>query len=519
VNLEADIYFPEDQGVIQIENFGVHIDADGTVLYGMLIEAVMDRIKDGVSLDHLSRLLVDIHQDSSRTVDSFISTVQLKYLDLIFSGDRMNRDKMNIILCDAIVPTMSAMLYMDGGERENELKQVIGSTKIAYDISDEDVIIFGAKGILVGGKNARVHDRTLVTYAAIKTKDMFATSFYARVYLLLDRMAVIRHMLRGDGEFEADPQMIRNSALALMKASAEVLQLEEVHAYLKESLSTMKLPEKPKDKAGVKLFQYLDIGMFRHNLQKRVTDLSKTVNAAKQELEILSHMQKNCVSDRALEGLDVLNDYTNNIQEVLCDVQSGKQMTYLLAMVISGELAFQILDRMTGTWTVISPGYTASLDTFFGSPFLWFILSVLVWGIVWQAYRQHMKRYNTTVGRANNVNLIILEKMHSTKALEAYLETKGATKEKVRYTAKTDGSTYAYTWKETDSKIWRGGALPTITIEFDFIGGFLLTINAQVDKGSEAPKPEELREEIMHDLHAIGALEMPEEEDDGEEYE
>jgi len=313
--------------------------------------------------------------------------------------------------------------------------------------------------------------------------------------------------------------MIRNSALALMKASAEVLQLEEVHAYLKESLSTMKLPEKPKDKAGVKLFQYLDIGMFRHNLQKRVTDLSKTVNAAKQELEILSHMQKNCVSDRALEGLDVLNDYTNNIQEVLCDVQSGKQMTYLLAMVISGELAFQILDRMTGTWTVISPGYTASLDTFFGSPFLWFILSVLVWGIVWQAYRQHMKRYNTTVGRANNVNLIILEKMHSTKALEAYLETKGATKEKVRYTAKTDGSTYAYTWKETDSKIWRGGALPTITIEFDFIGGFLLTINAQVDKGSEAPKPEELREEIMHDLHAIGALEMPEEEDDGEEYE
>lgn len=86
VNLEADIYFPEDQGVIQVENFGVHLNADGSVLYGMQIEAVMDRVKDGISLDHLSRLLVDIHQDSSRTVDSFISTVQLKYLDLIFSG-------------------------------------------------------------------------------------------------------------------------------------------------------------------------------------------------------------------------------------------------------------------------------------------------------------------------------------------------------------------------------------------------------------------------------------------------
>jgi len=31
VNIEADIYFPEDEGVVQIENFGVHVCHDGTV--------------------------------------------------------------------------------------------------------------------------------------------------------------------------------------------------------------------------------------------------------------------------------------------------------------------------------------------------------------------------------------------------------------------------------------------------------------------------------------------------------
>ena len=67
------------------------------------------------------------------------------------AGDRLNRDKVNIILCDLIVPTMDAGLYMDGGEKENELKQVIGVTKVAYDISAEDVIIFGRNGILVAG--------------------------------------------------------------------------------------------------------------------------------------------------------------------------------------------------------------------------------------------------------------------------------------------------------------------------------------------------------------------------------
>merc|ERR1719498_42030 len=129
VNLEADIYFPEDQGVIQIENFGIHMNADGTILYGMLIESVMDRVLDGISLDHLARLIVDVHQDSSRVVDSYVSTTQLRYLDLIFSGDRLNRDKVNIILCDQMVPVQSAVRYLDGNAMENEIKQVLGTTK------------------------------------------------------------------------------------------------------------------------------------------------------------------------------------------------------------------------------------------------------------------------------------------------------------------------------------------------------------------------------------------------------
>ena len=45
--------------------FGVSINYTGTCFYGMQIEAVLDRIKDNLSLDHLSRLLVDVHQDSS----------------------------------------------------------------------------------------------------------------------------------------------------------------------------------------------------------------------------------------------------------------------------------------------------------------------------------------------------------------------------------------------------------------------------------------------------------------------
>lgn len=35
---------------------------------------------------------------------------------------------------------------MDKGEYENELKQVLGDTRAAFDISEHDTLIFGAHG-------------------------------------------------------------------------------------------------------------------------------------------------------------------------------------------------------------------------------------------------------------------------------------------------------------------------------------------------------------------------------------
>lgn len=112
LNFEAEVNFPEDEGIKQIEQFGVHVNDDGmhkkiiitsslssacaclfflsslflsslpslslplsssllplshsllsgTVCYGLQMEGIMDRDKHRVSLDHLARVLTDIHQ-------------------------------------------------------------------------------------------------------------------------------------------------------------------------------------------------------------------------------------------------------------------------------------------------------------------------------------------------------------------------------------------------------------------------------------------------------------------------
>jgi hypothetical protein len=43
INFEAEINYPEEEGIVQVENFGIHLNVDGTVLYGIKVEAIMDR--------------------------------------------------------------------------------------------------------------------------------------------------------------------------------------------------------------------------------------------------------------------------------------------------------------------------------------------------------------------------------------------------------------------------------------------------------------------------------------------
>ena len=84
----------------------------------------MDRIKDNLSLDHLSRLLVDVEDDSSKIINSVISHRQRKSLEFIYCDSPLRRTKMRLLVANEMTPHLTADEYLDQGEYENELKQV-----------------------------------------------------------------------------------------------------------------------------------------------------------------------------------------------------------------------------------------------------------------------------------------------------------------------------------------------------------------------------------------------------------
>jgi WD repeat-containing protein 35 len=99
INFEANIKFEESPGIIQVEEFGMHVSCEGFICYAMKVEAINERLSDDISIDLLSRLLVDVCDDSSAIAQSLLSFYQKSLLEMVYNGDQDKREKFNLLVC------------------------------------------------------------------------------------------------------------------------------------------------------------------------------------------------------------------------------------------------------------------------------------------------------------------------------------------------------------------------------------------------------------------------------------
>ena len=62
-------------------------------------------------------------------LDDLLSPTQRAILDVVYRRNPQDRTKYKVVFCDKAEPVLKAASYMDQGEYENELKQVIGILK------------------------------------------------------------------------------------------------------------------------------------------------------------------------------------------------------------------------------------------------------------------------------------------------------------------------------------------------------------------------------------------------------
>ncbi|TMW62516.1 hypothetical protein Poli38472_005134 [Pythium oligandrum] len=509
VNFEADIHFPEAPGVVQVETFGCSLTAAGSCFYGMQVEAIMDRIKDNISLDHLSRLLVDVHMDSSKIVDSVLSAYQRSLLNLIFSGQAASRNKINLIIANEITPHLTAEEYMDKGEYENELKQVIGDTRAAFDISEHDTLIFGAYGLLIAGPNSRHHEPLLCSFLQYESMNLFTQNFFARMFIIVDEMAQVRELI---DTATKDPNRLRQIRDRLAVLSKEVIILEETLGYLKESLDEAIVPPEPPEQAGRALYERLQLGLLANQLKRRVKDLHKNMAGARHELEVLNEMATIVSNDRDFQQNEAIRMQTR----ALCELQEVNERTaatlLLIQVMLAGLLAFSLLDRVTGYWTLTETDWMKSFleVMMYANPGLWFFFSLLIWGIVGAAivvllrYLGFKSRGIVSIKLERKVPIYL-------KNLSAFLRTKLLEDETHHFEGGIKVAKVI--WTEKDKKEW-GGSAPTIELEYDEENGFMLRIGISYMKRKAAKalafNSNELYTRLMQELDKAKIFVNPE---------
>ncbi|KAE8877282.1 hypothetical protein PF005_g11302 [Phytophthora fragariae] len=395
INFEAEINFPEDDGIVQVENFGIHLNVDGTIFYGIKVDAILDKRADRISVDLLSRLLVDIHQDSSEIMDDLLSSYQTSLLDMVFLGDIANRGKFNMIMADQIDPFMPGLEYMDRGDFENELKQVLGDIHCAYDIGEDSVLIVGRDGMLIAGSASKRFEKVFISYFSLLCREMFLRSFFTRIFVLEELLKHIRELIFRAKE---DPHHLVTIRANLNEATNDLILFTDTLGYLLESLEFVKIPQKSPNATEEEesIFSYLDLKKQHHGILLRARDLEKLVHGAKYEIVNLRQMAEVLNTSELDDIFKTVEGNTKVLADSSLTVEQCGSSLELVQVLLAGSFAFTLLDRIPGgTLNAEMPEWveTAFAKTIIDVPLLFFGLNIL-WmaGCIYALIRYKRKR-------------------------------------------------------------------------------------------------------------------------------
>jgi len=461
----------------------------------------MDRVKENVSLDLLSRLMVDVNQDTSAVVANLFSSHQRALLDLTFMGDVENRDKYYVLLADGITPKMTADKYMDKETFENELKQVLGDTYGAHDLDEDELLVVGKTGILVSCSkgNSLRHEPMVVAYASLHSRNVFTRCVFNRCFVLTDTLTLVHSLIE---THDHDPANINHVRSLLSTCTEECIMLSEIQTFLLESLSSFEIPKPiPDDPSSARLLECLRVETALERMKARAIDIDKTITGAKNDLSALREQADVISRQKKLQTSKGLDESTKNLEDLFRANMRQGAVLEIMQVVLAGSLAFDVVDRTTGFYLGISQSIDWANDWLtpylVDTPFVWLGINMFVW-ILFGGFLIWFMRYLAYMG----TSVISLRAVHNRKidmaAMRKYLKSRQI---EVQDTD-NDPRVYMkkYAWDEEPDSRWEG-LPPTIEMTLDERYCFLLHIYIQVNKRKSKLSVEDAQRLLFEDLH------------------
>lgn len=519
INFEAESHFPETSGIVQIESFGMHLNCDGSLIYGIKVEAIMDRKADDISIDHLSRLLVDVHQDSSMLVNDLLSRYQLSLLEMLYLGDSFQRNKYNCILAKQIQPKRSAHEYLTNISFANELAQVLGDIYASHDLSNDDVLVVGKAGCLFSGPNIFRYEHVFTAYVGLVCRDIFIKNFFARTFVLDATLKEIRLLIH---RVQREPAIALQVREKLTIASKDTILLAETLEYLLDSLEEINVTPsiislstddgmQPKEREALdnKLFQVLALQQLKQQTIMRCHDSIKLMENTMLQLEQLQMIAESTATNQLEVACQRIHGTTRALMKATA-LKDEKRFTLLaLQYVVGGIFSFDVIDRLVGSsWDDRVPDWavTALVNPLLQFPILWWVLNLLaLGGFVSMLFLVSKIVMNRALGWC--VIRAQLHRRFSLNKLERLLQHDGRivltmTQSQVLATPGHSTPTTRFRtirWEEHDWNAWPGGACPHIELCYDEKHMLMLYV-AMVFDGKKTVEREEAYLQRFHDI-------------------
>ncbi|DBA00171.1 TPA: hypothetical protein N0F65_007796 [Lagenidium giganteum] len=507
-NFEADIHAPHDEGIVQIESFGMHLNGDGSIIYGMFIDAIMDQKAESIYVDHLSRLLVDVDLDSSKIINDLLSPHQRNLMDMLFMDDARSRNKFSLIIAKEITPKLPVREYLDRGEKENELKQVLGEIHSVYDLSDDDKILIGREGMLLVGPNSSQHEPLIVAHLALLSRELFIRFFFKRTFILDDNLNRARTYMKN---FEENPEALDAMRKRISQCSHDLILLEEILELLRESMRALEIPNCPTDPGGMLLYEKLQLKKTLTDLEIRCKDLAKLLRGFRAKLKQV-HSQNGNTSKTILER--VVQSIERNVGVMADTTDSNERFLGLsfdvLLVIFLGFLAFEFIDRLTDGKLLGLDGdlelnwANKTLNDVVEIPGLWLLLELLVMAILvvgMKCLSDFLITRLTRVQRASfvvnqRVNIQALERFMQPKLIESRTSNFGSETKVIKVIWREEQSQPLLSWHRGRPKCNIGPPLH-IQVCFDVFNRYLLDVSFQ---GQLQDDKQQLFDDLMDQL-------------------
>lgn len=428
VSFHAFLNFPEDKGIIQKEELSGHINSWGRVVYGAdLVE--VENCSDGwVSLDVLTRIVVDLTMDTSQMIDSLLTEYQRNLLDLVYMDDSSKRSKFLLIMAEDIsIRPESANDFFDGEDLQNEVEQIIGVLHQVEKI-DDGFLFRGNTGQIVVSNHVNEHEQSLLERGFSSAIKIFLDDYSAIIWHLWDESRLIEKDI--DKALMGDITSLTKAQNWIARASSDAIMLSDILSYLRDSITdfvddlTKGNPSKLiDDPILLELKQIMDDSQVT---TKRVNDTQKVIHGLESKMVALRDFS-NALAEKHMRRLsDSMAQNTKSLSQMTESNNRASDALSIIELILAGSVIIEIVLVLVGEYAIPDWPWLGEL---FGSGFgnlIVMLITVLLWAGVFIFLRLSKRKLESTAVK-RQLSSNVIGKRCNIVALERFVEGQNIT--------------------------------------------------------------------------------------------